>query len=439
MIEAVQDRINRNARDIFTQAELEQLETPQAVHEYSTESPDGPVTIVRTQHRIGHDGSGGGFKLVEVAPGLNPEEMIRRNRQNSLGLATLMTLKGNIVDLDLPGGIGNDFGGAKGEGFVPVGTLKPENLHKKAAILREYVTTQYDKGVLGLGIDRHAPDMNTGAPDMDMMAERLVELSADDRARAAFSGKSVEAGGLEGRDIATGQGMVYTLERHLEALGLNPEGMTVAVQGAGNVGEHFARLAREQLGVKIVGISDRNKAIVSATGDSIDFDKIQFADKGIRSWDEDRYKKLDTPDDLLDAEVDVLVFAAAPDVITEERANKERIRAPIILQGANNPMDSQAIDYYLANGKVVIADILANAGGFIASNFEYNQGMTGDKWTEKMVLSALKHAMYAAHDRTYAEAIDMKNARNMVDAAFSVAIKKQYERDHSTGLLVPAR
>jgi glutamate dehydrogenase len=436
MIEAVQDRIQRNARNILNEDEIARLEEPAEVHEYVAESSLGSVTVARTQHRTGLDGSGGGLKRVEIAPGsLSVPEMIARNRQHSLGLGTLMTLKGNLIVLNLPGGYGNDFGGAKGEMYIPAGLSDEE----KDEILRGYVATQYMKGALGVGIDRHAPDMNTGPHDMDVMAQTLVNLTGDEKARAAFSGKSIEVGGLEGRDIATGQGMVYTLGRHLEAIGRNPEGMTVVVQGAGNVGKHFAQLAQEQLGVRIVGISDKDKAIVAGTGDALDFSEVQFADKGIGSWNEDRYKELDTPDDLLEADVDILVFAAAPDVVTEKRGNKERIRASIILQGANNPMDSQAIDYYVASGKIVIADILANAGGFVASNYEYNQAMTGDKWTEAMVLSALKRVMDEAHDRVYAEAVEMGNARNMVDAAFTTAIKRQYERDHQSGLLVPAR
>jgi len=434
MIEAVQDRIQRNAQNILTQEEIVRLEEPAHVHEYVGESSQGIVTAVRTQHRLGADGSGGGFKRVEVGPdSLSLDQMLRLNRQHSLGLGTLMTLKGNLTVLDLPGGFGNDFGGAKGEMYIPA-NLSPD---EKDDILRDYVATQYGAGALGLGIDRHAPDMNTDKHEMDVMAQTLVDITQNEKARAAFSGKSERAGGLEGRDIATGQGMVYTLGRHLEAIGRSPAGMTVVVQGAGNVGEHFTRLAQEQLGVRIVGISDKEKAIVAGTGDSLDLNQIEFKDKGIGSWNEDLYKKLDTPDDLLETDVDILVFAAAPDVVTEARGNKERIRASIILQGANNPMDSQAIDYYLANGKIVIADILANAGGFVASNYEYNQAMTGDKWTEAMVLSALERVMHDAHDRVYAEAIEMGNARNMVDAAFTMAIKRQYERDHQSNLLVP--
>lgn len=92
MLKAVQERIDRNAHILdLTQEEIKEFDQPDRVNEFMIDTPDGPVTAVRTQHHVGEDGSGGGFKIVEVS-GLSPEEMLRRNREQSLGLATLMTL-----------------------------------------------------------------------------------------------------------------------------------------------------------------------------------------------------------------------------------------------------------------------------------------------------------------------------------------------------------
>jgi glutamate dehydrogenase/leucine dehydrogenase len=440
MIEAVQERIERNARELFTGDEITALEKPERVNDYVSEVASGPVVATRTQHRLGEDGSGGGFKIVEVAPTMPVEEMLRQSRQQSLGLGTLMTLKGDLIELDLPEGFGNDFGGAKGVMLVPAGTLPTHDKPSRFVldkILSNYVVTQEKKQVLGLGIDRHAPDMNTGAPDMDVMAHTLVRHTKNERARAAFSGKSIEAGGLEGREIATAQGLVYTLAKHLETLGLDPKRTTIAVQGSGNVGYHFARLATEQLSVKVVGISDRYHAVVSDANKPLQMgETVTFENRLISGWDESAHHTLNNPDDLLGMEVDVLVFAAMPDSVTEDRGNKEQIKARVVLQGANNPIDSEGIDYLVANGTSVLADIHGNAGGFVASNFEYNQGMTGVHWTEAMAMSALKRVMDDAYARVLAEADDTDN---MVDPAFRVALKRRYERDHArSGLYVSA-
>lgn len=434
MIEAVQARIERNAKQILTDAEVRELEEPYTVHEFYVETDDGPVTAVRTQHRMGYDGSGGGFKIVEVGADMPPEEMLRLNQIHSLGLGTLMTLKGGLATLELPGRIGEEVGGAKGEMYVPSGTLASRN--KMDTILTDYVLTQADKGVIGVGIDRHAPDMNSGAPEMDHMARVLTRYTEDETAIAAFSGKSIEAGGLEGREIATAQGLVYILEKHLDTLGLDPKKTTVAVQGAGNVGYHFARLASEQLGVKIVGISDKHIAVVASPEEPLRIDEtITFADRQIATWNDGLHTTLTSPDDLLDLSVDVFVFAAAPDVITKEKGNKHRLKARIILPGANNPMDGDAIDYYIQNGVSVLSDIESNLGGFVTSNMEYNQGVTGIDWTEAMVLQALKKVVDDSYDKVLEEAAG--NPYNMVDPAFRVAIKSQYEKDRR-GLYAPA-
>lgn len=429
MIKSVQERIARNAEAIFTPEETKGLYGPAAMHEYMAETEAGTVIATRTQHRMGRDGSGGGFKIVEAAPGMTLKEMRQQSRAQALGLATLMTLKGDLLDLHgmLPGGVGEDFGGAKGVMYVPAGSLASRRVMDP--ILRDYVVVQAGKGVLGPGIDRHAPDMNTGPIDMAVMARALADLTGDEHAIAAFSGKPPEYGGVEGRDIATGQGLVFTLANHLGALGHDPHETTVAVQGSGNVGYHFARLAMQQLGVKIVGMSDRNRAIVTDARHPLRIDEtIRFKDRLISGWDDERHEHLDDPDDMLGIDADVFMFGAMPNVVTQEKRNMEQVKARTLLLGGNNPLDSAAIDYYLADGRSVVADVMGNAGGFMVSNVEYNQGMTKESWVEVLVIKALQRAMDDAYGRVLAEAGG--NPLNMVDPAFRVALKRRYERDH---------
>jgi glutamate dehydrogenase/leucine dehydrogenase len=426
------ERFNRSAESKLTSKEIEELNQPAAVHHFVNN--EGNAAIVRVQHRIGEDGSGGGLKMLEMEPGKTIDEALASAFTKAAALATAMENKASVINLTLPNGIGEDVGGAKGVAYVPAGTLGSRE--QRDAILSEYVQTQAAKGVLGVKIDRHAPDMNTGPEDMNVMGRTLEEVTQDKMAIAAFSGKSIEHGGLRGREIATSQGMVYTLQKHLETLGLNPRSTTVAVQGAGNVGYHFARLASEYLGVKIVGISDKDKAIMADANAPILVDEtITFANRGIHTWNEELHQRHNNPDDLLGMPVDVLVFAAAPNTVTEEKSNKEQLKAKIHLYGSNNPVDSEGIDYYLKNGVSILPDILSNAGGFAASNMEYNQNINGVTWEEGMVLGALKKIMHDAYDRVLSEARD---PRNMVDPAFDVAVKVRHNR-YKSELLVPSQ
>ncbi len=415
----VVERFNRNASGILTPDEQNRIMTPVATHTYSAPGID----IVRVQHRLGEDGSGGGFKIVE---GIATPEKLRAVAEQAGGLAAAMTIKGAVLRLDLPEGKGNDFGGAKGVGLVAPGTLTSRS--RLGDMLKGYVEAQSDKGVLGLGIDRHAPDMNTGDLEMDLMARILAEHTGDPSAIAAFSGKSLEAGGLPGRDIATGWGLAVILGRHLKALGRDPRKTTVAVQGSGNVGEHFARFAEEDLGVQILGMSDKYHAVAANGGGPLrvggEDPTISFANRGIARWDEDRHTTLKSPDDLLEMDVDVLVFAASPDTVTAERGNIKKPRAGIFMLGANNPLDTEAIDYHLDEGRSIVAGEIGNDGGFVASNIEYNQGTTGSKWTEDEVKAKVETALSDAYDRAYEEG--GSNPTDMVNPTFRVAAKSLY-------------
>lgn len=418
----VVERFNRNASGILTPDEQNRIMTPVANHTYSAPGVD----IVRVQHRLGEDGSGGGFKIIE---GVATPDRLRAIAEQAGGLAAAMTIKGAVLDglLNLPEAKGNDFGGAKGVGLVAPGTL--DSRERLEAMLEGYVRHQSDKGALGLGIDRHAPDMNTGDLEMDLMARILAEHTGDPSAIAAFSGKSLEAGGLPGRDIATGWGLAIIFRRHLEALGRDPRNTTVAVQGSGNVGEHFARFA-EGFGANILGMSDSYHAVAANGSGPLriggEDPTITFANRGIARWDEDHYKTLEKPDDLLEMDVDVLVFAGPVDTVTAERGNIKKPRAKILMKGANNPLDTEAIDYHLNEGRSIVADTLGNGAGFAASNIEYNQGISGSQWTEPEIKAKLEIVLNEAYDRVYKEGGE--DPMDMVNPAFRVSAQSLAKR-----------
>lgn len=431
MIEAVQ-RLKRNAETLFTETEIKALGEADQVNIYKTD--EGIIT--RAQHRKGLDGTGGGFKLLEIKPGQTVDQLEPLAVEQATGLSVLMSAKGELANLDgRLYGVGEHVGGAKAVGYVSPEIFRSRELRDR--FLARYAITQAEKGLLGVGIDRHAPDMNTGDGDMDAMARALVDFyDGDELHLAAFSGKSMNMGGLEIRDMATGYGLMLTLENHLEVLGMDPKTTTIAVQGgAGNVGYNFAKQVQERLGAKIVGVSDHVRSVMAMPGDELRLDDtVTFGDKIIHDYDRQHAQQYQ-PDDLLGMEVDVLVLAAAPDMITKARDNARHIKAPIILQGANSPMDNAAIDYLLREGKSIVSDLQGNVGGFVASNMEYSQGVRRQKWERKLATQTLRGIMNEAYVDVLHEANG--NPMNLVDPAYTAALKSFHET--YSGLLIPTR
>src|SRR5262249_8056956 len=205
---------------------------------------------------------------------------------------------------------------------------------------------------------------------------------------AVVTGKPVEMGGSLGRREATGRGCMIVTKEALKHLGMSVSGTTVAVQGFGNVGSVAAALLQRE-GCKIVAISDRTGGYYNKGG--VD---IPAAIKHVR-----QHRSLDgftggeqiTNDDLLLADVDVLLPAALENVITSKNAGK--IRAKIICEGANGPTTAGADSILDEKGIFVIPDILANAGGVTVSYFEWVQDRGGYFWTESTVTDRLTDIM----------------------------------------------
>ena len=160
----------------------------------------------------------------------------------------------------------------------------------------------------------------------------------------------------------------------MKALGLSTglEGKRVVVQGLGNVGYHTAKFCHEA-GAKIVAIAEYDGAVVSETG--IDPDALAAHRR-------DRNSTLGFPGakDLkasaaaLELDCDILVPAALENVITAD--NAPRIKARIILEGANGPTTPDAEPILRSKGTMVIPDIYANAGGVTVSYFEWLKNLS---------------------------------------------------------------
>ena len=224
-------------------------------------------------------------------------------------------------------------------------------------------------------------------------------------------------GGSLGRVEATGRGVMVSARSAMAKLKMNPSNSTCAVQGFGNVGSISAQLLSLQ-GVKIVAISDISGAYYNKEG--IDIKKAsKYAEKK-GSLEGYKDATLITNEELLELDVDILVPAALEDQITVE--NAPRIKAKLIVEGANGPTASNADRILEDNGITVVPDILANAGGVSVSYFEWVQNRLGYFWTEERVNRRADRIMKQAFEKVYSTA--KKHKCSLRTAAYVVAIDK---------------
>ncbi|NMT63180.1 Glu/Leu/Phe/Val dehydrogenase [Marinobacter orientalis] len=320
-------------------------------------------------------------------------------------LSFWMMLKCAVVNLP--------FGGAKGGVKVDPKSLSRLELER---LSRGYIRAFYD--VIGPNRDIPAPDVNTNETIMGWMADEYSEI-ARHKVPAIITGKPPAMGGSAGRTAATGRGALQVLEAWARRRGMQPENMTIAVQGFGNAGYHFARLAKES-GYRIVALSDSKGAIHARQG--LDPEPIwqhKHKNRELRGMvycqssvcaesDVDHMSQ----DDLLALDVDVLVLAALENAITTD--NVDQVRAGAILEIANGPVTADA-DKSLARKKVtVLPDVLANAGGVIVSYLEWIQNRTGDYWSESYINERLADQLVGqaelCFDRAEGENIDYRVA-----------------------------
>jgi glutamate dehydrogenase (NAD(P)+) len=320
-------------------------------------------------------------------------------------LAAWMTWKCAVVDIP--------YGGGKGGVRCNPREMSKGEIER---LVRAYTMAMID--VFGPDKDIPAPDMGTGPREMAWLMDEYSKAHGM-TIPAVVTGKPLVLGGSLGRTEATGRGVMVSALAAMQKLKINPFSATCAVQGFGNVGSWAARLLEER-GLKIVAISDHTGAFYNAGGISIQ-DAIKHRDanngvlEGFTGGD-----RMENPGDLLTMEVDVLVPAAMEDVITV--ANADKIRAKLIVEGANGPTSAKADAIINEKGIMAVPDILANAGGVTVSYFEWVQNRLGYKWTADRVNRRSDRIMKDAFDNVYAAAI--KYNVPMRIAAYIVAIDK---------------
>ena len=314
-------------------------------------------------------------------------------------LATLMSLKCAVA--------GIPYGGGKGGVIVDPSRLTTEELKKLSQEYAKLVTPY-----IGEWKDVPAPDVNTDGQIMAWMLE-AYEKKIGRQAAGTFTGKPLELGGSLGRTEATGQGGVFVLNAYAKAYGIK-KGATVAIQGFGNVGFWFAKLAIDS-GFKVVAISDSSAGVYDKKGLNID-KLLDFKNKYGSFANAAKKEKIQTISnaELLELPVTVLVPAALENAINKD--NMEKISADVVFEMANGPTTSEADNYLFEKGINVIPDILANSGGVTVSYFEWVQNLHGYYWTKSRVNDELKETITTAfndiHEVKKAKRISYRRAAN---------------------------
>jgi glutamate dehydrogenase (NAD(P)+) len=349
-------------------------------------------TGYRVQHSIARGPGKGG---VRYAPDVTLDEV--------RALASWMTWKCAVVNIP--------FGGAKG-GVI----CDPKNMSRGEL---ERMTRRYTSELIefiGPEKDVPAPDVNTNEQTMAWMMD-TYSMHMRQTVTAVVTGKPLNMGGSRGRREATGRGVMIICDESIKKLNMRAEDTRVIIQGFGNVGSNAA-LLMHNAGYKVIGIGEWDGGLYNANG--IDVHALwehRQKEGTIHGFKE--AEKATTPD-LLITDCEILIPAATESVITS--ANASKVKAKILVEGANGPTTAAADDILADKGVFVMPDILANAGGVTASYFEWVQDRQGYFWKESVVNEQLEHIMVSSFEDVvrYAETHHVNNRI----AAYMLAIDR---------------
>lgn len=393
MLDSAQKMVAKAARSLgLDKSTLDELLKPDKTHLVEFEADGKPYMGYRVQHSNKRGPYKGGIRFHHEV-----------DMDEVQALATLMSFKTALVDLPL--------GGAKGGVIINAKEHENEHLEKVA---RGYVSQIHPH--IGPDKDIPAPDVNTNAQIIDWMVDEY-EKQTGDNSHASFTGKSIEKGGSQGREEATGRGGVIVLREVLRHKKIDPKDVTVAVQGIGNVGYWFARTAREEYGMNIVAVSNSRQTLLSADG--FDFSDIQYS-RDVASELAKQSDHSDGPEAILREEVDVLVCAALENAVNLE--NYQAVKARFILELANGPVEHEAHEKLSEDGVTIVPDIIANAGGVIVSYYEWLQNKSGERWA----IDKVRHRLDEVLTKATAEVLKYCEAKkiSLKQAAFEIAIER---------------
>ena len=281
--------------------------------------------------------------------------------------------------------------------------------------------------IIGPHTDIPAPDVYTGGKEMSWIMDTYSALKGNFVQPEVITGKPLSIGGSLGRNEATGRGLSFTVREAAKKLGINLRAATVAVQGFGNAGQFAAQLL-EEMGAKVVAVSDSQGGISNKNGISIG---------SARAHKEKTGSVVGFPgsnsisnEEILETDCTILVPAALENQITKN--NAANVSAKLVAEAANGPTTPEADEILHKNKIMVIPDVLANSGGVTVSYFEWLQNLRREYWTEEQVNSMLDKKMTEAFSDVY-DTHD-KYQVNMRKASIALAVGRVTEAIKTRGL-----
>jgi glutamate dehydrogenase (NAD(P)+) len=367
---------------------------------------DGRIHVF-SGFRVQHNGARGPYKGgIRFHPDVDLDEV--------RALAMLMTWKTAVVDIP--------YGGAKGGVNVNPRELEADELQ---AVARSFMD-KIEK-VLGPTRDIPAPDVGTNAQTMAWLMDEYGKLHG--HTPAIVTGKPLALEGSQGREAATGRGVIYVLEEVVKQLDINFDGLTFAIQGFGNVGSWAARILHDK-GAKLVAVDTVDGSIHSDGG--IDphklYDYMTDEHGDINEFgDCEQISK----EDFLGTECDVFIPAALGGAIHAQ--NADLLNCKILLEGANSPTTPKADEILSDKGVYIAPDVVCNAGGVIVSYFEWVQNLQHFLWEEDEVNSKLEKII----KRGFAEIAQKAEADETTPriAAYELGISRVVEASRTRGYI----
>lgn len=393
----------------LTTGEFELLNRPQRAYSFAipVRMDDGSVRVFNA-YRVQYNNA-----LGPTKGGIRYHQDVDFEEVKTL--AFLMALKTSLA--------GIPFGGAKGGIQVDPRELSEGELER---LTRGFVRAAHT--FIGPRVDIPAPDVNTNAQTMAWIVDEYANISGSYEP-GIVTGKPLELGGSLGREEATSLGGAYVLDQYVEDHGLKKEELRVAVQGFGNVGRNIARILNGW-GYKIVAASDVSGGRYSEAGLEVT-GLCSEKEEGCVLTEVETDAKQITNEELLELDVDILIPAALSDQVTEENAGN--VKAKVILEMANAPVNKEADAILAKNGVTVIPDILANAGGVIVSYFEWAQNAGNNYWKLEEVNEKLREKIIDAYARVKERAT--KNGHDLRTASYEVAVERILKAEKLRGNL----
>jgi glutamate dehydrogenase (NAD(P)+) len=316
---------------------------------------------------------------------------------------------------------GIPFGGAKGGVVCNPKQLSRGELER---MTRRFTTEIINE--IGPEKDIPAPDVGTDGNVMAWIFD-TYSMNKGHSVLGVVTGKPLTIGGSLGREEATARGALFCIREAAAKKELRIDGMTVAVQGFGNVGSYLAKFLAED-GAKVIAISDSVTALHNPNGIDVQAAIAHKAESGSLSGLKGAEEI--TNDELLLLDCDVLAPCALEQVITE--ANAAQVKARVVCEGANGPVTPAADEILEDKGILILPDILANAGGVVVSYFEWVQGLQEYFWKEAEVNARLNDIVTKAFDETWATYTD--RGTTMRFAAYGLAVQRVAEATITRGI-----